>query len=368
MKRRLAGLSAIAGLVLSGLSPVPSYSQKNTSLRAYCGRDGGTPATLIDNGSKIVVLIRWTRDFSPEWNPQKRCEQVSRKIQQNLKSGALVEIVPATANGYPVLCAAPNKVDSSYYNCPDSQILLTLKSVDDPNIFIDSLYELSTGRSAQSIDHSSALTSVNGTSNLDFSLFLHFGILPSPSWDIPSTRKNSLWGSDQNLPSRSESSEVITPSVIEKKQPITFACIMNDKKIATVARTSKGDVPIIIWTSNFFNSSGWSPELRCKQSSQKFEYLRQNDSLNYITSGKINGYPVICGAKAVNDSCTNESVLFTLKENDDPLKVLNQIFLSNVDVPVDENGFGKKDGRDFVCLSRGASGSCSGLLIMANEL
>jgi len=108
--------------------------------------------------------------------------------------------------------------------------------------------------------------------------------------------------------------------------------------------------------------------LRCKQSSQKFEYLRQNDSLNYITSGKINGYPVICGAKAVNDSCTNESILFTLKENDDPLKVLNQIFLSNVDVLVDENGFGKKDGRDFVCLSRGASGSCSGLLIMANEL
>jgi hypothetical protein len=28
MKRWLAGLSAIAGLVLSGLSPVPSYSQK----------------------------------------------------------------------------------------------------------------------------------------------------------------------------------------------------------------------------------------------------------------------------------------------------------------------------------------------------
>jgi hypothetical protein len=155
---------------------------KNTSLRAYCGRDGGTPATVIDNGSKIVVLIRWTRDFSPEWNPQKRCEQVSRKIQQNLESGALVEIVPARANGYPVVCAAPNTVDSVDYTCPDAQILITLRPEDNANSFID------------------------------------------------------------------------------------------------------------------------------------------------------------------------------------------QIFLSNVDVPVDENGFGKKDGRDFVCLSRGASGSCSGLLIMANEL
>ena len=331
--------------------------------RVYCGKDGDTPTTLIDNGSRTVGLVRWTRDFSPEWNPQKRCEQVSKKFAQNQESGALVEIVPARANGYPVVCAAPNKVDSVDYTCPDAQILITLRPEDYANRFVDQLWKIT---SSEVLSHSSALTRINRTSNLNFSRFTRS--LPSTSCDIPPTRKHPLWGSDQNLPSRSESSEVITPSVIEKKQPITFACIMNDKKIATVARTSKGDVPIIIWTSNFFNSSGWSPELRCKQSSQKFEYLRQNDSLNYITSGKINGYPVICGAKAVNDSCTNESILFTLKENDDPLKVLNQIFLSNVDVPVDENGFGKKDGRDFVCLSRGASGSCSGLLIMANEL
>jgi len=150
--------------------------------RVYCGKDGDTPTTLIDNGSRTVGLVRWTRDFSPEWNPQKRCEQVSKKFAQNQESGALVELVPARANGYPVICAAPKRVDRASYICPDAQILITLRAEDDAINFIDRLSEINIGSSSETLSHSSALTRVNGVSNLNFALLQRFAKSPSSNY------------------------------------------------------------------------------------------------------------------------------------------------------------------------------------------
>lgn len=156
------------GLIIAASQPALAERAQG---RFYCGKDGDTPTTVIDNGSRTVGLVRWTRDFSPEWNPQKRCEQVSRKFAQNQESGALVELVPARANGYPVVCAAPNKVNSAAYTCPDAQIIMTLRAEDDASNFIEKLWEINTGKSSRALDHSSGLTRVNGVSNLNFSLF-----------------------------------------------------------------------------------------------------------------------------------------------------------------------------------------------------
>jgi hypothetical protein len=168
MKRWLAGLSATFMMALSGLVPEPSYSQTSDRGKFYCGEDNGTPTTIFDNGSRNVGLIRWTRNFSPEWNPQRRCEQVSKKFAQNQEAGTLVEIVPARANGFPVLCASPNIVDSADYTCPDAQILITLRSEDNANNFIDRLYEINTGKSSQALDHTSPLRRANGIGNLNW--------------------------------------------------------------------------------------------------------------------------------------------------------------------------------------------------------
>ena len=159
------------GLVVAAIQPAIAERAQG---RIYCSQDGNTPTTVIDNGSRTIGLVRWTRDFSPEWNPQKRCEQVSKKFAQNQESGVLVEIVPARANGLPVLCASQGKVNSAEYTCPDAQILMTLRSEDDASNFIDKLWELNTGKSSQSIEHASGLTRVNGVSNLNFSLFQRF--------------------------------------------------------------------------------------------------------------------------------------------------------------------------------------------------
>lgn len=166
------------GLVMAASQPAIAERAQG---RIYCSQDGNTPTTVIDNGSRTVGLVRWTRDFSPEWDPQKRCEQVSKKFAQNQASGLLVEIVPARANGLPVLCASPGRVDSAEYICPDAQILMTLRYEDDASNFIDRLAELNEGRSVEALKHSGALTRVNGVSNLNFDLLQRFAKSPNSS-------------------------------------------------------------------------------------------------------------------------------------------------------------------------------------------
>ena len=153
-----------------------------------------------------------------------------------------------------------------------------------------------------------------------------------------------------------------------KYTQINFVCVQRKLISTTVLITSKGDIPLIVWKSDAFASSGWTNEKRCQEVTNRFENLRQKNALNYITSGVINELPAICAVKDENKPCTSEGLLFTLGKDSDPQKILKQMFLSNSDIPVDDNGFGKRDGRDSVCLSRGASGNCSGLLISGIEL
>ncbi|MEI6065285.1 MAG: COP23 domain-containing protein, partial [Pseudanabaena sp. ELA748] len=154
----------------------------------------------------------------------------------------------------------------------------------------------------------------------------------------------------------------------EIDKQVTISCSTNNRIPVTVVRTPKSDIPIIIWKSKTFTGSGWTPEKRCQEVSQRFENLRNKNSINYITSGVINELSVICTVKAKNEACTSEGILFTLETNVDHQKILKQMFLSNSDIPVDDNGVGKRDGRDSVCMSRSAGGNCSGLLISAIEL
>lgn len=177
------------GLIVAASQPAVA---ERASGRPYCGKDGETPTTVVDNGSRTVGLIRWVANFAgdSEWTPQARCEQVSKKLAQNQESGALVEIVPAQANGYRVLCASPSKVDSSNYTCPDAQILLTLRPDDpDPSVFIDRLFELNTGKSSEAIRTGNALTKINGVSNLNFSLLKRYARPTSSLSTSPEPKK-----------------------------------------------------------------------------------------------------------------------------------------------------------------------------------
>ena len=369
MKRWIAGLSATFVMALSGLMPDHSYADR-ASANFYCGKDaGGDLVTIADNGYRKIALIRWNNVFSSAaYSLERRCAEVAKRFQLNSETNNLNYLVPARVNGVPVICASSTPV-SSIIECPFSRVLIVLPPMDNnPNQFIKKLLEINTETSPRPINHLSAIIQIGQTYNLDSNLWIlaSASFIP-PIQNIPSTRKNPWGKSSENLPPSNRSSEEKIP-LAEKDKQVTFACVVTDKTVATVARTSKGDIPIITWTSIIFNSK-WTPKNRCEQVTKKFENLRQKNALNYITTSVVNGSPVICAVKTVNESCTeDEEILITLKDYSEAQKVLDQMFLSNSYIPVDADGVGKRDGRDSVCLSRGANGNCSGILISAIEL
>ncbi|HIK31037.1 MAG TPA: hypothetical protein IGS17_03360 [Oscillatoriales cyanobacterium M59_W2019_021] len=96
--------------------------------------------------------------------------------------------------------------------------------------------------------------------------------------------------------------------------------------MATIARTQRGlIVPVIYWNSDYFSDSGYTPETRCQMVSQRFETFRQNGTLNYLTTGKMNNMPVVCVASAVGGGCAENGLLFTLKPSSDPNRVLEDL-------------------------------------------
>ena len=81
---------------------------------------------------------------------------------------------------------------------------------------------------------------------------------------------------------------------------------------------------MIRWTSNAFDGAGWTPERRCQEVSQRFETYRQQSRLAYVTTGRINGLPVICTAASDGGPC--DGLLYTLKPSQDPTLALKRLF------------------------------------------
>lgn len=105
----------------------------------------------------------------------------------------------------------------------------------------------------------------------------------------------------------------------------SFVCGKAEGKPATVARTKKGDVPIVIWSSDAFGDSGFTPQVRCQQVSARFQSLYRSGQLKYITAGTVNNRPVVCATKEVKGTCTQQNLLYTLKPNSDPKQVITRL-------------------------------------------
>ena len=106
-----------------------------------------------------------------------------------------------------------------------------------------------------------------------------------------------------------------------------FVCDTYEGKPATVARTKKGNVPIVVWNSEDFSQSGFTPQVRCKQVSARFQSMYRNGQLKYITAGTLNNLPVICATKQVNSICSKQNLLYTLKPNADPQQVIQRLMM-----------------------------------------
>ena len=71
--------------------------------------------------------------------------------------------------------------------------------------------------------------------------------------------------------------------------------------------------PVVSWESSLGN---YSPEERCKAVTGRFQTLMGIDGqgMRAIVSGRVNGSPAICASRTSDGACSEETLLFTLRD------------------------------------------------------
>jgi hypothetical protein len=110
----------------------------------------------------------------------------------------------------------------------------------------------------------------------------------------------------------------------QQRVEVAYVCQdFGDGTFATVAKTSIGDIQLINWSRNI--SIEYTPESRCVEVTERFESLSNLDSLDYLTTGRINGENVICSA-GENGDCNRDlpeqGLVFTITGERPPGEVL----------------------------------------------
>lgn len=104
----------------------------------------------------------------------------------------------------------------------------------------------------------------------------------------------------------------------------SISCMDANGVPATVVSTKSGKrVPIIYWKSTTFSGSGWTPTRRCQEVSARFQDYHQSGMLNFITTGRMNGLPVICVSKTNGGGCAG--LLYTLKPGQNATATLQKV-------------------------------------------
>jgi hypothetical protein len=103
-----------------------------------------------------------------------------------------------------------------------------------------------------------------------------------------------------------------------------FICGISGGAPSTNAVKSDGkQVAVIRWTSNRFDSAGWTPERRCQEVSARFDQYFKEGRLKYLTTGRMNGVPVICTALNQGGAC--DGLLYTLKPGQNATATLESL-------------------------------------------
>ncbi|MBD2132318.1 MULTISPECIES: COP23 domain-containing protein [unclassified Sphaerospermopsis] len=86
----------------------------------------------------------------------------------------------------------------------------------------------------------------------------------------------------------------------------TFYCGKSKGVPVTFARTQDGrKVTIVRWTSNNYFPPPWTAQRRCVEVSKRFQRSNDNGTLKNITTGTLNGEPVVCAGTSQNPNCTS---------------------------------------------------------------
>ncbi|MFB2967980.1 COP23 domain-containing protein [Aerosakkonema sp. BLCC-F183] len=97
-------------------------------------------------------------------------------------------------------------------------------------------------------------------------------------------------------PSRAEAGSTNTTNA-------TFFCGTSNGVPATMARTPRGEMPMILWNSPTIVPSG-DTQKQCEDVSNRLQSYYNNGTFKYITTRRMNGQTVACVAEQNNDEAT----------------------------------------------------------------
>uniref|UniRef100_B8HPQ8 Secreted protein n=1 Tax=Cyanothece sp. (strain PCC 7425 / ATCC 29141) TaxID=395961 RepID=B8HPQ8_CYAP4 len=104
---------------------------------------------------------------------------------------------------------------------------------------------------------------------------------------------------------------------------VTYVCGTVNGVPATIAKTPGGaEVVVIEWVKSM---GSYNPRTRCEMVSSRFQTHANARTLRFITSGTLNGQPIICVATQRNGRCLPNGLLFTLRPGENPRQFLVQL-------------------------------------------
>ncbi|MEM8831899.1 MAG: COP23 domain-containing protein [Cyanobacteria bacterium P01_G01_bin.19] len=122
----------------------------------------------------------------------------------------------------------------------------------------------------------------------------------------------------------STSTAMFAAQSVSAQEPL-FTCDSSSGTPTTIVQSPKyGSVKIIEWKTTEFGEK-FSPQVRCKTVSEKFQKYAMAGTLKYFTTGTVNRQPVICAVANRNAPCNSESMLYTLKKGSNARTTLKQL-------------------------------------------
>ena len=85
--------------------------------------------------------------------------------------------------------------------------------------------------------------------------------------------------------------------------------------------------PVIRWVSGYSSGSGYTPQQRCLEVTKRFNTLDARPrGIDIITTGYLNGLPVIYSPSHGREPANSSNLLFTLKRGEDATEKIQQLF------------------------------------------
>ncbi|NCS24505.1 MAG: hypothetical protein GPI96_08320 [Microcystis aeruginosa BS13-02] len=85
--------------------------------------------------------------------------------------------------------------------------------------------------------------------------------------------------------------------------------------------------PVIRWVSRYFSGAGYTPMQRCQEVTGRFNTLyTRPGGIDIITTGYLNGLPVIYSPSDGRERANSSNLLFTLKRGENATQKIAQLF------------------------------------------